>query len=360
MKKDPFVEYLKEKDPSTKQKKYSWYTAIGLQKVDGLKTSDYLKEVAKRNIEGEITLDDSKRLIDSYYKEAPDIKKDTEEADKVSVKIAKILSKKAFTFSVVEYVNIHKFLFEDVCSHAGKFREHNITKKEWILDADTVVYGNATTLKETLEYDINQEKKVSYARLTKEQIIKHISTFVANLWQIHPFSEGNTRTTAVFLIKYLRLLGFNVTNDLFAENAWYFRNALVRANYNNASKQVFQTTEYLELFLKNLLYNENNVLSNRYLHVNYKEKPDIGAEKPDIGAKKPDIGLEKMPLTTKTKENIIRLFNSVKTQKFGRKEVIKILGLSPSRSSELLKQLLDFNIIVPIQGYGKGKYVFNI
>jgi fido (protein-threonine AMPylation protein) len=360
MKKDPFIEYLKEKDPSKYQKKYSWYTAIGLQKVDGLETSNYLKEVAKKNIEGEITLSESEKLSTAYYEQTTKFEKQTEEADKVAIKITQLLANKAFTFSAMEYLNIHKFLFADVYTYAGTTRNYNITKKEWILNGDTVIYGNASTIMETLKYDIEQEKNVDYSKFSKEGLIKHLSRFVADLWQIHPFGEGNTRTTAVFLIKYLRTLGFDLTNDLFAENALYFRNALVRANYNNISKQIFQTNYYLELFLRNLLYNENNILLNRYLHVDYKQKPDIQTEKPDIQTEKPDIRLDNLSLINKTKQNIIKLYKSLKTKHFGRKEVMEILNLSPSRSSELIKQMLEFNLVIPITGFGKGKYIFNL
>ncbi len=358
MKKDPFIEYLKENNPTEKQKKYSWYTAIGLQEVDGLETSDYLKETAIKNIKGEISLDETKRLIFAYYEHATEREKQNEEADKVSIQIAEILSKKAFTFSVVEFLKTHKFLFLDIYEHAGEIRKFNISKKEWILNGASVTYGDFSSLKDMLEYDISQEKSVDYSKFSRDERIKHIAKFIADLWQIHPFAEGNTRTTAVFLIKYLRSLGFDVTNDLFAKNSWYFRNALVRANYNNVSKEIFETTEYLELFLRNLLYNENNKLSNRQMHVEYMKKPDIDKEKPDIDKEKPDIALKRMSLTVKTKANIMRLNDSIKNDIFGRKEIMHILSLSASRSSELIKQMLDCDIIVAVKGQGKGKYIF--
>ncbi len=264
-----FDEYLKEKEPAKYYKSYAWKTAIGLQKVDGLEASDYLIKTASRNINGDISFEDAKDLIASYYKENVSHKERTEEADKVSVRIAQIISEKSFVFSPIEYITIHKRLFEGVYSHAGKIRDYNISKEEWVLEGDTVIYGNAINLKETLEYDFGVEKAFSYKGISTEQLITHLSKFIANLWQIHVFGEGNTRTTAVFLIKYLSKLGFSVTNDVFADNAWYFRNALVRANYNNYAKNVFETTHYLELFLRNLLLGEKNELSNRKMHVGY-------------------------------------------------------------------------------------------
>ena len=171
-----------------------------------------------------------------------------------------------------------------IYKHAGKIRDYNITKKEWVLDGATVIYGSASELRATLEYDFSQEKKVSYKYLSMDEIIHHLAVFISNLWQIHIFGEGNTRTTAVFFIKYLRILGFSATNDIFAENAWYFRNALVRANYTNLQKGIHETTEYLEVFLRNLLLNEKNELHTRNLHISgllNEEKVDIGNVKVD-------------------------------------------------------------------------------
>lgn len=266
---DPFKEYLIEKDPTQKEKSYAWDTAIGLQAVDGLSPSGYLKETAAKNIKGEITLKEAYQLIESYYQEKPyhTETERTEEADKVSVRIASLLTEKAFSFTPKEYVAIHRKLFTGIYPHAGQLRDYNITKKEWILDGDSVIYGSATELEATLDYDFSQERAFSYRNLPTNAMIKHLAEFVARLWQIHIFCEGNTRTTAVFFIKYLHTLGFDVTNDIFAENAWYFRNAMVRANYNNYQKGVFATTEYLELFLRNLLLEETNPLKNRDLHI---------------------------------------------------------------------------------------------
>ena len=266
-----FEEYSKEKEPAKYYKSYAWKTAIGLQQVDGLEPSEYLIKTAEQNINGDISFDDAHALISSYYKTSKTKADRTEEADKVSVRIAQIISENSFVFSPVELMTIHKRLFEGIYSHAGRLRDYNITKDEWVLDGDTVTYGNAFNLRETLEYDFGVEKNFNYNGLSTEYIISHIARFISNLWQIHIFGEGNTRTTAVFLIKYLGKLGFNVTNDIFAENSWYFRNALVRANYNNRAKGVFETTKYLELFLRNLLLGEDNILSNREMHINYKE-----------------------------------------------------------------------------------------
>jgi len=269
---DNFEEYLRQGEPNKAEKAKVWKTAIGLQQVDGLKPSDYLIATARQNIEGDISIEKVKQLIDSYYKQHPvkDTENRTEEADKVSARITEILSEQTFTFSPVEYLSIHRRLFQGVYSHAGKIRDYNITKKEWVLDGETVLYASADNLKATLEYDFEQEKKFSYKGLSQREIVEHIAHFISYLWQIHIFGEGNTRTTAIFLIKYLRKLGFKkVNNDLFAEHSWYFRNALVRANYEYLSKGVHKTEKYLIRFLSNLMLGENHPLKNREMHVQY-------------------------------------------------------------------------------------------
>ncbi len=295
MEKDPFKEYLKESEPDKSYKGYAWSTAIGLQAVDGLKPSKYLIDTAIKNIEGKITIKEAQSLINSYYERRTERLFDderTEEADKVSSRIAEILSETAFTFSPNEYIAMHRKLFQGIYKHAGKIRDYNITKKEWVLDGATVMYGSASELRVTLEYDFSQEKDFSYKDLSMDGIIHHLAVFISRLWQIHIFGEGNTRTTAVFFIKYLRTLGFSATNDIFAENAWYFRNALVRANYTNLQKGIYETTEYLEMFLRNLLLNEKNELHNRNLHISgfFSEgKVDIEDIKVDIEKGKVDI-----------------------------------------------------------------------
>jgi fido (protein-threonine AMPylation protein) len=269
---DNFEEYIRQGEPNKAEKAKVWKTAIGLQQVDGLKPSDYLITTAKQNIEGDISITEVKLRIDSYYKQHPvkDTENRTEEADKVSARIAEMLSEQTFTFSPAEYLSIHRRLFQGIYSHAGKMRDYNITKQEWVLNGETVLYASAVSLKDTLEYDFEQEKKFSFKGLSQQEIIEHIAHFISYLWQIHIFGEGNTRTTAIFLIKYLRKLGFKeVNNDMFAEHSWYFRNSLVRANYEDLSKGIHKTEKYLVGFLSNLLLGKNQSLKNREMHVQY-------------------------------------------------------------------------------------------
>ena len=373
MDKDPFKEYIKQSEPNKRDKGYAWHTAIGLQAVDGLKPSKYLIDTAIKNIEGDISIDEAQELLNTYYEENPkaDTEDRTEEADKVAVRIAKILSEKAFSFTPNEYISIHKKLFAGIYGHAGKLRDYNITKKEWVLNGATVLYGSASELRATLDYDFAEEKKFSYKNLSMEDIIHHLAIFVSRLWQIHVFGEGNTRTTAVFFIKYLRTLGFDVTNDIFAENAWYFRNALVRANYNDLKNGVHETTEYLELFLRNLLLDEKNELHNRSMHISgrFKEtdfegaKADIENAEADIESQKADIRNKLLAfsdmISEKTINHTFELFSKCgKEEYFGRTIVEDITGLKSTRASELIKLLVDSKVIVSVTGHGKGKYRF--
>ena len=373
MDKDPFKEYIRQSEPSKRDKGYAWHTAIGLQAVDGLKPSKYLIDTAIKNIEGDISIDEAQELLNTYYEENPkaDTEDRTEEADKVAVRIAKILSEKAFSFTPNEYISIHKKLFAGIYGHAGKLRDYNITKKEWVLNGATVLYGSASELRATLDYDFAEEKKFSYKNLSMEDIIHHLALFVSRLWQIHVFGEGNTRTTAVFFIKYLRTLGFDVTNDIFAENAWYFRNALVRANYNDLKNGVHETTKYLELFLRNLLLDEKNELHNRSMHISgrFKEtdfegtKADIENAEADIESQKADIRNKLLAfsdmISEKTINHTFELFSKCgKEEYFGRTIVEDITGLKSTRASELIKLLVDSKVIVSVTGHGKGKYRF--
>ena len=191
-----------------------------------------------------------------------------------------------------------------IYSHAGKLRDYNITKKEWVLDGASVTYGIAIELKETLEYDLSLEQQFNYKGLNTNDIIQHLASFITRLWQIHVFGEGNTRTTAVFGIKYMRSLGFDVTNDIFEENAWYFRNALVRANYTNLQAGIYETTEYLEIFLRNLLLNDHNELKSRNLHIHSLQKVDIDSQKVDIQKEKVDIDSQKVDIEYILKQSI--------------------------------------------------------
>ena len=359
---DPFQEYIRESEPNKRDKGYAWHTAIGLQATDGLKTSEYLVNTAIRNIEGEISFEEANALLQSYYEENPARGSDdrTEEADKVSARIAALLSEKAFSFTPNEYLSIHRKLFTGIYSHAGRIRDYNITKKEWVLNGATVLYGSATELSATLDYDFSEEKKFSYKSLSMDEIIQHLAVFISRLWQIHVFGEGNTRTTAVFFIKYLRALGFDVTNDIFAENAWYFRNSLVRANYNDFKNGIHQTTEYLELFLRNLLLNENHPLHNRTLHISgtfkESEKVNIGDQKANIEKEKANI---ENAFTAKTASHVCKLLEAFGFQTiFGRSDVQETLGLKPTRSTALIKEMTEKGFIEPVTGLGKGKYRF--
>jgi len=350
IKKDPFEEYIRNLPPTRKELGQAWQTAIGLQDVDGLKPSEYLYETAKKNIDGEISVDEAGDLINSYYESKDgrsEVEARTEEADKVSARIAKILSEKAFTFSPTQYLSIHRTLFLGIFSHAGKIRDYNFTKKEWVLEGDTVSYGGASELRETLDYDFSQEREFRYNGLTMDEVIHHLAVFISRLWQIHVFEEGNTRTTAVFLIKYLRMLGFEVENDLFAENSWYFRNALVRANYNNIKKGVYETTEFLEKFLRNLLLDEKHELHNREMHVSGKFL--LGHDEPINDPINDPIKLDDR------EQRIIELLRE--KSDLTRKEMATRLECSDSTVKRCLQSMVEKGVIKRIGSNKKGEWI---
>ena len=280
-KKPNFDEYIRLGEPDKMERAQNWQIAIGLQQVDGLTPSEYLIGVARRNIEGDITIDEANQEIDSYYKQAAGRtqgEERTEEADKVSARISSILSSDSFTLSVPGFLSIHRQLFAGLFKFAGQTRDYNISKDEWVLGGKSVLYGDALDIKATLDYDFEQEKQFDYRSLDTRTSVKHIVKFISDIWQIHAFGEGNTRTTAVFAIKYLRSFGFEMDNELFEKYSWYFRNALVRANYSDLRKSVKSTDQYLMLFFGNLLFGEKNELKNRFLHVEWPESQSANTE----------------------------------------------------------------------------------
>ena len=331
-----FDEYIRQGEPDKKEKAYIWQTAIGLQAVDGLRTSEYLKETAKRNIEGEITVDEVSRLIKTYYQSKTQREPDDdekEEADHAAANISKILSVRTLDFSTAGYVSLHRRIFEGVFKHAGKIRDYDITKKEWVLNGDTVNYLNSEDLRRTLDYDIEQEREFSYKGLSTDEMVAHITRFVSGIWQIHAFGEGNTRTTAVFTIQYLRSIGFDINNDLFAKHSWYFRNALVRANYKNARLGIDYTPIYLERFFRNLLLGEQWDLRNRYLHIQatdeWKEQPrlDIPASTGQVQDKFGTSTREMLNQFDTDNHNIQQLVLAIGEQQMSVKEMMEALSL---------------------------------
>lgn len=347
-----FEKYLRNAPPSKREKSSAWSAAIGLQQVDGLTPSKYLFETARRNIEGDITIDDAQKLINNYYESKVsrvNDPNDTEEADKVASRIAKILSERTFSFSPSYLIAIHGKLFQGIYKFAGHLRNYDITKKEWVLDGDTVMYGAAFELRMALDYDFEQEREFNYKGLNMNQIVVHLADFVSRLWQIHAFGEGNTRTTAVFAIKYLRSLGFKVDNKIFADNSWYFRNALVRANYRNLPKRISREPVFLENFFRNMLLGEHHEMRNRYLHVKYRGNEGMRSSHDDIAVENAEIRqetagivqrLENTKLNASTKEKILAVIHGVSGDIFGASKVMELTGCKPTAATSLIKKLL--------------------
>ena len=326
-----FDEYIRQGEPQKKERAEAWRVAIGLQAVDGLKTSEYLQDTARRNIEGEITIDEARELVKEYYIKKTthdDDDADKEEADRVSSNISKLLQTDAFTYSVAGLAAIHRAIFEGVFKHAGRFRDYDISKKEWVLRGDSVLYGRWQDLRMAIEYDLGQEHQFDYTGLNKDQMVEHLAKFVSGLWQIHPFGEGNTRTTAIFTIKYLRSQGFSVNNDMFERHSWYFRNALVRANYRNLEKGIGYEPIFLVRFFRNLLLGENHTLKNRYMMIDAPEEWKM----PD-SEQSPDKSPDKLPDKFSTNnEYVKRLVEVVGHDEVTIKDTLKVLGLKDRES----------------------------
>lgn len=352
------AEYERLGEPDQAEKSQAWQTAIGLQQVDGLATSKYLLETAKEHIEGRINIDEAQARIDSYYqtKEARQNQDsaNTREADIVASRIAKLLGEATFNFSTFTYFNIHKKLFAGLYPHAGKIRPYNITKKEWVLNGDTVQYCDFDVILDTLNYDFDKERKFSFIGLSTEQKISHISKFISNVWQIHPFCEGNTRTTAVFLIKYLKFFGFPVNNAPFAKNAWYFRNALVRANWSNMMLDIQSSTLPLEHFLRNVILETNFELKNRRLHILYK---DGSLQKEDTASIANEMFVEAYQHSTTHNHESKKLIDAIHNNpKITQAELAVLQGYSLSKIKRQIAELQSKGLLERIGGRKLGSW----
>ena len=295
-----FDQYYDEAvEPGKRERAFAWATAIGLQDVDGLKPSKYLIKTAKRHIEGEISAAEARRLVDEYYETKLEhgVSADAKEADKVAARIVAIVNMPGFRLSPEYFIGLHGQIFDGVFPHAGKLREVQLTKKEWVLNGDTVEYAPYFDIDRSLEYDFEKEKKFRYAGLSDDAKVAHFASFISGIWQIHPFREGNTRTAGLFAVKYLQSLGYEVTNDLFYEKSWYFRNAFVRANYENSRRNIEKTLLPLEEFFKVLLFGEEIQLKNRFLRIGAEYGSSVatavtglhrGTKNSDVGAKRGD------------------------------------------------------------------------
>ncbi len=380
-------EYIRQGEPQQRERSEAWKVAIGLQQVDRLQTSEYLLDTAKRHIEGDISIGEAKELIDSYYKSAAGRKEvegerteqrepssslewpsrdgrrqsqRTEEADKVAARITELIEEKTFSFTPAQLIFIHRRLFEGIYKLAGRIRDYNITKNEWVLGGKTVYYASADTISDTLAYDMGQEREFNYANMNIDEAIRHLTRFCANLWQIHAFCEGNTRTTAVFMIKYLRTLGFNVVNDVFAENSWYFRNALVRANYSDLTAGISETTLYLERFFRSMLPGEEHDLRNRIMHVDWdKATEETKVQSANIGVQSAKLSDELPPKCkncTLEEVAVLRIMhvNPTATQK----EIATAIGKSERTVKTITVALQEKLIVKRVNGKRNGYWEF--
>ena len=263
-------DYIEKETSGNYVKQQEWDMAIGLQEVDNLKPSKYLEKLLQENVTGEKTIYEVEHDLKQYYVEKSKtdrVNQNELECDLVSTKIVQLLEDDGFELSIDYLKYVHKFLFQDVYEFAGEFRKVDFSKCEQILNNDSVAYGDCKTLEQSLEYDISLEKVKNYDAMNIVDVINNITNFSANIWQTHPFREGNTRTTALFIEKYLVSLGYNVDNTMFKEKSVYFRNALVRSNYFNNYLNIKEDNSFLIRFYENLLLGKNNNLHSKDLIV---------------------------------------------------------------------------------------------
>ncbi len=253
-----------------------WETAIGMQAVDGLLPSkEFITLVTKSLTKSSISPSGLITLMRvGYYDNGSNepIDKDTMQADYVSTNIYHFLRKWYYYYpdlcTLEAFKEIHERLFRKTHENAGEFRRYNISKREWVLSGDTVKYGDCINIKSELEKCFTKAKKCS--QMNQTEMVKYLSELTSSIWQVHPFSEGNTRTTACFMISYiLTVTDFPQIYDTFVDNSLYFRNALVRACYENSQYGIKPTTRYLERFYENLLFDKKNKLDNQQLHISY-------------------------------------------------------------------------------------------
>ncbi len=248
----------------------SWDIAIGLQEVDGLKPSGYLRSLAAETVEGDLSLDAAGKAIRAYYKLRDESGEATDagerEADLVSQRITELLARRAFVMAPSMLAHIHRHLFQDLDDAVyapGSYKTDQLVKREYILNGDSVLYGAPEFIDNALAMFFAGEASYVYGASMSADDIGHLAEFVSHIWQVHPFKEGNTRTIAVFTELYLDHLGFDAANEPFANNARYFRDALVRANYRNAKAGIMPDLKYLIRFFENMLHEAGNELRSR-------------------------------------------------------------------------------------------------
>ncbi len=342
-----FDEYVVHGEPGQREKADAWQTAIGLQDVDGLKVSAYLLDTARQHIEGNISIDEARERIKTYYETKSGHDAVDEEGDKVSANIAKIIMEPSFAFSLIGLTSIHRRIFEDCFNFAGQLRTVELSKKEWVLGGETSVsYQPSFDIRNAIEYDLAKEKEYDYSDKPISEVIQHLARFTADLWQIHPFREGNTRTTAVFLIKYLRSMGIPATNDMFKEHSWYFRNSLVRASYKGLN--ISPTTEFIERFLRNMIIGEKNELHNRDMLV--------GASLPSTTTQRAIVDTPKSKICTLNctleEAAVLRCIES--SPKMTQKELASIIRKSERTVKTITSNLVENGIIIRRNGRRNG------
>lgn len=381
--------YTTVSEPDPEMLGWAWGTAIGLQAIDDLQPSDDLVDLAMQSVEGELLLRECSERLERRYAYRARLSEEgmrIEEADRVSARMAMLLCEPVCDLTASALVDIHRRLFTGIHENAGRYRTEIVARAEEILDGASVTYAGASGLAAVLDDVLAREAAWSYAGLAEDEIILHLSQFAATLFRVHPFDHGNVRTMAVFLLRYLRSLGYREMADTFAEGAVYFRGALVCAAYTSLPDGVTETPVYLARFLENLLLGQEHALDEEdLLLANRRSEAEMNHASSEAlqPIPHPPVRLTRVNLVGPQKVNVqvnrkVDVQNttsgefSAKTQRhietlraqfgndgiWGRADVIEILGIRGSGASKMIGNLLDAGIIEPVSGYGKGRYHF--
>ena len=334
MTENPFSEYLKSGDPAARHRASAWSTAVGFHDITRTSVSGFLLEGARRNIEGSLGFPELEAEVGAFHRESGN--ETCAREDLLTLRCAEELLKEEFSLTPEVLLGIHRGIFRGLSPEAGKYRTEDFSRKEWVLSDGVVKYGYTEGLPGYLSYDFSVEREVDYGQFTEDQIIRHVAYFIANLWQLHAFREGNTTVCTVFLIRYLKALSLYRDSDLFYRKSWYYRNALVRANYSDRRIAIFPSTEFLEMFLRSMICGEKQELRNRDMHL---RAVGAGIHLP------PEMGKKVSRLSEKIAVHPKLLYSRFHDRSFDLQDLREVTGLHKDRAEEISRILVDVGVL---------------
>ena len=260
--------YLTSRNKQEREACLLWLTAFGIQSVVDLKPSADLLRIIINHIEGKYDIERTRSEVRAFYHEQHKQSHGGghhhrfEEADKVAVRIVDYFERGEFELTPESFSFAHRSMFHNLYHNSGQLREAAASKKEWVLGNTAVLYPKHEEIKPYLNYLFSNERSIDLSKLTPQHRLRHLCEFIAKLFMINAFQYANSRATFVYSMKYFLSLGYHFQNDTFFREAWFFRNAIIRACYTNMHQGVYPTTMHMEMFLGNLFLNEENELRN--------------------------------------------------------------------------------------------------